>query len=326
MSPSKHRTSPRLTRRTVLGGTAALSAIAYAGIQSGARASGTLRIGFQKYGSLILLKGKGTLEKALEPLGVAVTWTEFPAGPQLLEGLNVGAIDFGSTGEAPPIFAQAAGAPLIYVAHEPPAPRGEAILVLPDSPIQTVADLKGRKVALNKGSNVHYLLVKALEKAGVAYTDIETVFLPPADARAAFEQRAVDAWAIWDPFQAAAEAATQARTLANGEGLVANHQFYLGASDFVHANPKVIDVLVAEIATLGAWANGNTDAVADELAAGVKIPAPILKVALERQSYGVKPLSDEVVAEQQRIADTFHGLGLIPKPISIADAVRKVSA
>src|SRR5437773_11350078 len=95
----------------------------------------TIRIGFQKYGTLILLKGKGTLEKAFEPLGYSVSWTEFPAGPQLLEGLNVGAIDFGSTGEAPPIFAQAAGAPLVYVAHEPPAPRGDAILVPKDSPI-----------------------------------------------------------------------------------------------------------------------------------------------------------------------------------------------
>ena len=178
----------------------------------------TVRIGFQKYGKLILLKSKGSLEKKLEPLGFKVTWTEFPAGPQLLEALNVGAIDFGNTGEAPPIFAQAAGAPLVYVAHEPPAPRGEAILVPKDSPIKTVADLKGKKVALNKGSNVHYLLVKALEKAGVKYSDIEPTFLPPADARAAFEKGAVDAWVIWDPFQAAAEAATGARTLADGRG------------------------------------------------------------------------------------------------------------
>jgi sulfonate transport system substrate-binding protein len=197
----------------------------------------TLRIGFQKYGKLILLKTKGSLEKKLELLGFKVTWTEFPAGPQLLEAVNVGAIDFGNTGEAPPIFAQAAGAPLLYVAYEPPAPKGEAILVPKDSPIKSVAELKGKKVALNKGSNVHYLLVKTLEKAGVAYGDIQPVFLTPADARAAFEKGAVDAWAIWDPFQAAAEKATDARTLANGEGTVANHQFYLAAKSFANANP-----------------------------------------------------------------------------------------
>lgn len=315
----------RFSRRGLLS-TGLAGAIGYASyhVSGPARAEQkTIRIGFQKYGTLILLKGKGTLEKALEPLGYSVSWTEFPAGPQLLEGLNVGAIDFGSTGEAPPIFAQAAGAPLVYVAHEPPAPRGEAILVPKDSPIGSVAELKGKKVALNKGSNVHYLLVKALEKAGIAYGDIETKFLPPADARAAFEQGSVDAWVIWDPFQAAAEAATAARTLANGEGLVANHQFYLGTRDFVSANAKAIDVVIAQIAELDAWANGNTDAVADQLAASVGIPAPILKVALERQTFGVTPLSDKVVAGQQEIADTFHKLGLIPKAIAIADAVVK---
>src|SRR5215212_4999888 len=121
-----------------------------------------LRIGVQKYGALVLLKERGLLEKRLAPLGWTVAWTEFPGGPQLLEALNVGAIDFGTTGEAPPIFAQAAGAPLVYVGYEPSAPQGEAIIVPKDSPIQSVADLKGHKVALNKGSNVHYLLVRAV--------------------------------------------------------------------------------------------------------------------------------------------------------------------
>src|SRR5882757_1683005 len=192
-----------------------------------------VRIGFQKYGKLVLLKSKGSLEAKLAPLGYRVVWTEFPSGPPLLEALNVGAIDFGNTGEAPPIFAQAAGAPIQYVAYEPPAPKGEAILVQKDSKLTSVAELKGKKVALNKGSNVHYLLVKALENAGVKYSEIEPVFLAPADARAAFERGAVDAWVIWDPYQAAAEVATQARTLADGTGLAPNHQFYLGAQKFV---------------------------------------------------------------------------------------------
>ena len=317
--------STSLTRRHLLAAGAATAAVAV--IPAGrANAAQVLRIGYQKYGTLILLKGRGTLEKALEPLGYTVEWTEFPAGPQLLEGLNVGAIDFGSTGEAPPVFAQAAGAPLVYVAHEPPAPKGEAILVKPDSTITSVEGLKGKKVALNKGSNVHYLLVKALQKAGLDYKDVTPVFLPPADARAAFEQGSVDAWAIWDPFQASAEGAIGAKTLTNGEGLVANHQFYLGARPFVEANPKVIDAVVAQIAELGAWANENADTVADQLSASVKIPAPVLKVALARQVFGVKPLSDQVIAQQQGIADTFLQLGLIPKAITVASAVRKESA
>lgn len=285
----------------------------------------TVRIGFQKYGKLVLLKSKGTLEGKLKPLGYKVIWTEFPAGPQLLEALNVGAIDFGNTGEAPPIFAQAAGAPLVYVAHEPPAPEGEAILVQKDSPIKSVADLKGKKVALNKGSNVHYLLVKALERAGVRYADIEPVFLAPADARAAFERGSVQAWAIWDPFQAAAEAATGARTLADGTGIVANHQFYFGRRDFVEANSAALDTLLAELSEVDAWAKSDITAVAEQLSPSVGIPVPVLKVALKRQSYGIKPIDGRVIEEQQRIADVFHELGLLPRKIKISDAVRSGS-
>lgn len=285
-----------------------------------------LRIGFQKYGTLVLLKGKGLLEPKLEKIGYTVEWTEFPAGPQLLEGLNVGAVDFGSTGETPPIFAQAAGAPLIYVAHEPPAPRGEAILVQKDSPIKTVAELKGKTVALNKGSNVHYLLVKALEEAGLKYSDITTSFLPPADGRAAFERGAVDAWVIWDPFQAAAEVAIEARELRNGEGIVPNHQFYLGAQPYVESHPEAIDVLVEAIGEIDVWTKGNTAAAAAELAPSVGIPEPVLVKALDRQSYGIKAIDEAVVAQQQAIADTFFDLKLIPKKLSISDVIRKGKA
>ncbi|WP_062218786.1 sulfonate ABC transporter substrate-binding protein [Aureimonas sp. D3] len=285
-----------------------------------------LRVGYQKYGTLVLLKGRGTLEAKLAPLGWSVQWTEFPGGPQLLEALNVGAIDFGSTGEAPPIFAQAAGAPLVYVAHEPPAPKGEAILVPKDSPLRSVADLKGKTVVLNKGSNVHYLLVKALEEAGLAYGDVKVSFLPPADGRAAFEQGSADAWAIWDPFQAAAEVAVEARTLRNGEGIVSNHQFYLAAKPFVDANGATIDTLISAIGEIDEWTRANPGEAAAKLAPSVGIRADILTVALERQSFGVKPLDGSVIAEQQRIADTFHALGLIPAPIKIADAVRKAGS
>jgi sulfonate transport system substrate-binding protein len=282
-----------------------------------------IRIGFQKYGKLVLLKSKGTLDEKLKPLGFKVVWTEFPAGPQLLEAVNVGAVDFGNTGEAPPIFAQSAGAPLVYVAYEPPAEKGEAILVPKDSAIRSVADLKGKKIALNKGSNVHYLLVRALEVAGVSYGDVQPHFLTPADARAAFERGAVDAWAIWDPFQAAAEAATGARTLVDGTGIVSNHQFYLGARKFVEENPKVLDAVLAELSEVDAWAKGDIKAVAAQLSPSVAIPAAVLEIALRRQSYGIKALDDKVIAEQQRIADTFHKLGLIPKPITVSDAVRR---
>ena len=282
-----------------------------------------VRLGYQKYGTLVLLKARGTLESRLKALGYRVTWSEFPSGPPLLEALNAGAIDLGSAGETPPIFAQAASDALTYVAHEPAAPRGEAILVPKASPIRSVADLKGAKVALNKGSNVHYLLVQALEKAGLTLSDVNAVYLAPADARAAFERGAIDAWAIWDPYFAAAEAGTGARVLVDGADLVPNHQFYLAAREFAAKQGPALDAVLAAIREVDAWAGENTDAVAQELAPSIGIPAAILAVALKRQTYGVRPLDTGVVAGQQKIADTFHSLGLIPKAINIADAVRK---
>jgi sulfonate transport system substrate-binding protein len=291
---------------------------------SGARADDqVIRIGFQKYGKLMLLKSKGLLDEKLKPLGYRVQWSEFPSGPPLLEAINTGAIDFGNTGEAPPIFAQAAGAPLRYVAFEPPSPRGEAILVPKDSKLASVADLKGKKVALNKGSNVHYLLVRALEKAGVKYSEITPVFLSPSDARAAFERGSVDAWVIWDPFQAAAEAATGARTLADGTGIVSNHQFYLATKSFTEKHRKALDVALAALSEIDAWAQSDIKAVAEQLSPSVGLPVPVLQLALERQSYGIRPINQTVIDEQQRIADTFHALGLIPKPIKISDVAEK---
>jgi sulfonate transport system substrate-binding protein len=314
-----------ISRRTFTGVLAGGLVLPFASSKIALAADKVLRIGYQKYGTLVLLKGKGLLEKKLEAIDYQVQWTEFPAGPQLLEALNIGAVDFGSTGETPPIFAQAAGAPLVYVAHEPPAPKGEAILVQKDSPIKSVAELKGKTVALNKGSNVHYLLVKALEEAGLTYGDITTSFLPPADARAAFERGAVDAWVIWDPFQAA-EVAIEARELRNGEGIVPNHQFYLGAQPFVDAHAQAVDVLIEAVAEIDEWTKSNTAAAAAELAPSVGIPEKVLERALGRQSFGVKPIDDAVVAQQQAIADTFFDLKLIPKKLTIADVVRKGKA
>jgi sulfonate transport system substrate-binding protein len=285
-----------------------------------AEAAETLRIGVQKYGTLVILAQQHTLEERLKPLGITVEWTEFPGGPQLLEALSAGAIDFGTTGDAPPIFAQAARDALVYVAVEPAAPTGEAILVPKDSPLQSLGDLKGKKVALNKGSNVHFLLVQALAKAGLTPKDITPVYLTPADARAAFERGNVDAWAIWDPFLAAAQAATQARTLADGTGLATNRQFYLASRQLTSTHPDWIQAVIQELVKTDAWAAGHQHEVAELLSPKTGLPMPVLEQSLARLGYGVVPVDDAVLQSQQQIADTFFKLGLIPKPIAVREA------
>lgn len=325
-----HRHAQRLSRRTTLGLLfAAAAGVMAAGMPVAAQAqakgevqvSVQVRIGYQKYGTLTLLKGRGTLEKRLAEQGVGVKWTEFPAGPVLLEGLNVGSIDFGTVGEAPPIFAQAAGANLVYVGNEPASPASEAIVVPKGSSLRTLADLKGKKIALNKGSNVHYLLLKALEKAGVAYADIQPVFLPPADARAAFERGSVDAWAIWDPFLAAAEKQLGARVLADGKGLVANYQFYLASRTYAEKNPEILRIVLDEVAKVDDWGRNNPEEVATILSAQTGLGKDVVALAASRYAYGVKPVSVDVIASQQRVADAFSSLKLIPKPIVVKDAL-----
>ncbi|THU00710.1 sulfonate ABC transporter substrate-binding protein [Lampropedia puyangensis] len=278
-----------------------------------------LRIGNQK-GLLSLLKARGTLEQKLAPLGVRVTWTEFNAGPVQLEALNVGSIDFGDVGEAPPIFAQAAGAPLAYVASSPPRPQLEALIVPKDSPIQSVADLKGKRLAFNKGSNVQFFLVKLLEKHGLKYSDVQPVFLPPADARAAFERGSVDGWLIWDPFLAAAEVTLQARQIANATDVVNNRGYYFSSLSYAKENADVIGVAIEELNAIDLWARDHRDAAAQELAAIFGLPLTVVQRYLNRGEFGVLPITPEVLDEQQQIADTFLGLKLIPKPLNLRDA------
>lgn len=312
-SSRRHLIAAGLASAATLG---TLGASRAAWAQDGSR---VLRIGHQK-GWLSILKGRGTLEKRLAPLGVKVTWTEFTAGPVQLEALNVGSIDFGDVGEAPPIFAQAAGAPLVYVGATVPRPALEAVVVPKDSPIRSVADLKGKRVAYNKGSNVQYFLVKLLQKHGLQFSDVQSVYLAPADARAAFERGAVDAWVIWDPFLAAAQKTLQARLLADATDVVNNRGYYFSSRDFATKNTDVLRIALQEINGIDAWVAHNKEAAATELSKVLGLDTSITSLYVNRVRFGVAPVTRDILAEQQEIADTFHTLKLIPKKLNLLHA------
>ena len=307
-------------RRQVLLSGLAAAALGATGATAVAQAPArVLRVGHQK-GWLSILKGRGTLEKRLAPLGVKVTWTEFNAGPVQLEALNVGSIDFGDVGEAPPIFAQAAGAPLVYAVATVPRPALEAAIVPKGSPIRSVADLRGKRVAYNKGSNVQYFLVKLLEKNGLKYSDVQSVFLAPADARAAFERGAVDAWIIWDPFLAAAQKTLDARLLADATGVVNNRQYYFTSRDFATKNTDVLRIAIEEVNAVDTWISQNKAAAAAELSAVLGLDKGITELYVSRARYGTAPVTRDILAEQQSIADTFFELKLIPKKLNLLHA------
>lgn len=188
------------------------------------------------------------------------------------------------------------------------------------SPIQTVADLKGKKVAYNKGSNVQYFLVKLLQKHGLQYSDVQSVFLPPADARAAFEKGAVDAWIIWDPFLAAAQKTLDARLLADASGIVNNRGYYFTSRDFATKNPDVLKIAIEEINAIDTWAGKNKQAAAAELSAVLGLDKSITELQLSRAAFGVSVVTRDILAEQQSIADTFFELKLIPKRLNLLHA------
>lgn len=280
-----------------------------------------LRIGYQKSAAnLVILKQQGALEKRFP--NTKVSWIEFPAGPQLLEALSVGSLEFGLTGDSPPVFAQAAGKELLYVGAEPPKPDSSAILVLKDSPLRTLADIKGKKIAIQKGSSAHYLLVRAVEKAGLQWSDITPVYLTPADARAAFERKSVDAWAIWDPFYTATELTIQARALVTGRGLSSNNSFYLASLPFVNGHADAIAILFEELSRADRFAQQNRPQAIKLIADFSGLDAGVVSLFLQRRPPSpVAPLNAATKADQQRVADAFFKIGLIPKPIQVADIV-----
>lgn len=309
------------SRRTILA-TAALAAPALLlGGKARAGTKGTLKIGYQKAAvALALGKAKGVFEAKLNPLGYDVQWAEFTSGPPLLEALAAGAVNFGFTGEPPVIFAQAAGAPLVYAGATSPGPHALGILKPAGSKLGSVAELAGKNVAVAKGSSAHYLLVSALAHANVPYASVNKVFLQPADARAAFAKGDVDAWSIWDPFFAGAQAAGGV-LLTDGAGLMPNRSYYTAGRDFANAHPDAIHAAFDVINALEVWEDKNQDAAAAALSPSIGLPPVVLKTWLARQKYGVTPLTSEIFAGQQQIADAFFKLGLIPSQINVsADA------
>ncbi|NOT72084.1 MAG: aliphatic sulfonate ABC transporter substrate-binding protein [Hyphomicrobium sp.] len=281
-----------------------------------------VRIGFQKSSTLItLLKANGEIEKRLSALGYTVKWSEFPSGLPLLEALNVGAIDVSAdVADTVPVFAQAAGAKLVYVAQETPSPTAQAILVPAKSPLTAVADLKGKKIAVTKAAGSHYLLIAALAKAGLKFKDIEPAYLSPADGRAAFEKGAVDAWVTWDPFVAAAQKQAEVRILSDGTGLASYQRYYLASTKFAAAEPKVIAALFDLLKSTGEWVKAHPADAAKILAPAWGLDSTVVEVANERRSYQVREVAASDLVDQQKIADAFFAEGVLPKAVNAKDA------
>jgi sulfonate transport system substrate-binding protein len=289
----------------------------------------TIRIGWQKNGVLALAKAQGALETRLANKGAEIVWSEFSSGPPLLEALGADALDFGPTGDVPPLFAQAAGGSLFYVGAYQGASSGSAILVHRDSSIRTLADLKGRKFAFKRGSSAHNFAVKALRKGGLTTDDVEAVDLPPPDAAAAFKTGAIDAWAIWDPYFAVAEDDPQARVLTTAEGIADSWSFYLGNKGFTEANPEIVVDIIDELKRVGVAAQADPATTIPALAKITGVPEAVTRKVLTRPGLDLGKvflLPEASEAYQQALADEFHAIGVLPRKLNISDIVWRPKA
>lgn len=280
-----------------------------------------LRIGYQKFGNLGILKARQLLEQQLADRGVSVLWSEFPAGPQLLHALSNKEIDFGTTGEVPPLFAQADHSPMLYVAWEPAAPQSVALVVPDSSPIQHVSDLRGKRIAVNRGSNVHYLLLQILDEAGLALDEVRILYAPPKYPLTPSDLNAVDAWMMWDPLLSEAENSGQFRVIADGSGRVSNHQFYLAERGFAAHAGDLIAVLLAALEQTGRYIDAHRAEAAGLLSTELGIPTTSLLHALTRRSHQTQRMNLAIIREQQMIADRFYALGLLSRAIRVRDSV-----
>jgi sulfonate transport system substrate-binding protein len=279
-----------------------------------------IRIGYQKTGVLVIARQQAVLEKKFAARGIGIKWIEFTSGPPLLEAMSTGSVDLGAVGDTPPIFAQAANANIVYVAGSP-ITNGQGILVPANSDIRTIAELKGKRVGFTKGTSAHNVVVATLEKAGLTYEDITPVYLSPPDAGPAFANGSIDAWAIWDPYFAIGEKRQNGRILINAAEVAQTNSFYLANRDFANANVRETRDLIDGLAEAARWAEAHRADVAASLAAVTGVPLEVQVVAANRASFAIGPVTDEIIATQQAVADRFHKLGLIPKQIVVRDIV-----
>lgn len=308
-----------IRRRSLLGGLLAAPILSRA-TRADADAPKEFRIGYQKSGVLVVARRQGTIERALEARGVeSVKWVEFQYGPPLLEALGIGSIDLGAVGDTPPIFAQAAGAKVVYAAATPASQ--SAILVPQDSPLRTVADLKGKRLAFARGSSSHNFVLQALAKAGLAPGDVQQTFLSPADAVAAFARRSVDAWAVWDPYFALAEQKHGARVITTTEGVLDSYSFYLANRDFAARHPAVLKASLDALGDTVRWSAANRDKLAAAFSEVTGIERAVQSRAVERARIEIGPITEPVIQSQQTIADTFHKLGIVPRHVNVRDIV-----
>jgi sulfonate transport system substrate-binding protein len=288
-----------------------------------------LKIGYPEgMTNLEFLREQRLLERRFEPFGVTVTWSNFLSASSLIEALSNGTIDFCGGGGTASIFSQAAEHLFVRVAREKyTTPKGQAILVLENSPIQTIADLQGKKIAFDQGSSAHYVLIRALEKVGLEFSDIEPVYLTQPEALPKFRRGEVDAWVVWVPYTPTQTRSDYpGRSIADLESIFGDKAsievptLYYAIPELVRDYPDVLKVILEEVNEAGAWAKRQELEAAQRLAEHHEIDPAIVESLQQRSiERAIIPIDDLTLTALQHQAHIFRDLRLIPERINVKD-------
>jgi len=305
-------------RRTLLGAALGASALALAGCGPKAGGQAVLKVGSQRGGTKSLMLASGVLEGA----PYRVEWSEFPAAQHLLEAVGGGAVDLGAVGDAPFLFAFAAGGKVkaVHAARSSGGGVSTAILVPGSSPIRTVADLKGRRVSTGRGSIGHYLLLRRLDEAGLKASDVNIAFLSPGDAKAAFSTGAIDAWVTWGSYVHIATRDDKARVLSDGHGALSGLGFEVANIAAIDAKrPQIADFLT-RLSRAQRWSSAHKDEYAAVMAKETGLDPDIARLTVETNRGLPVPIDGGVIAEERRVLDLFRKTGAIPGDPDLAQA------
>jgi sulfonate transport system substrate-binding protein len=299
-----------LSRRGLLVGSAAL----LAGAAAPLTADTVLRVGDQKGGCQAVMKAAGVLAD----VAFRIEWKQFAAAAPLLEALNADAVDIGGASDSPTTFALAAGVKGRVVGATRGSGAGTSIVVPAASPIQTMADLRGKRIGVNRGSVGHALVLAIAEKLAWAHNDIRIANLMPADAKAALASGAIDAWSSWNTYVAQARLNDGARVVASGTGLLSGLNFQTATLTAIEAHPAALRDYLRRLNVAWRWAAANPDAYAAVLAAEIGVTEPVAKLAFQTDVPVPVAIDNGVAAAEQRTADRYLRAGLLHERLDAA--------
>jgi sulfonate transport system substrate-binding protein len=271
---------------------------------------------------ILAAKEKGWFEEEFEKVGAKVNWVEFQSGPAYFEAIATDRLDFGRVGNIPVLVGQAADIPFKEIALASSGEKGDAILIPKDSPIKSVKDLKGKKVAVAKGSSSYGLLYRALEANEINPEDVEIIQLQPDEAQPAFETGSVDAWVIWEPFQSIQVVKNGAKVLANGVDVnTSSPGFQIVRTKFAEEHPELVELYLKVTEKATRWQNENLEEAIELYAELKDTDKEVIRQVLENSQPSNTAITEEVVEAQQKTTELLYDLGGIKKTFDASEVV-----